>query len=51
MIIKSLVFVGSASGNPTPQIFWKLDGFPLPEVSFFVQVVVVLLTNLNFFFI
>lgn len=23
----------SASGNPTPQILWTLDGFPLPHVS------------------
>lgn len=28
--------VGSATGNPTPQITWKLDGFPLPEVCIFV---------------
>lgn len=28
-----LHFTGSATGNPTPQIIWKLDGFPLPEVS------------------
>lgn len=33
IIFLCVVFiVGSASGNPTPQIFWKLDGFPLPEV-------------------
>lgn len=34
----------SASGNPTPQIIWTLDGFPLPHVSlhsFVVAVVVI----------
>lgn len=29
-------FAGSATGNPTPQITWKLDGFPLPEVCIFI---------------
>lgn len=24
----------SATGNPTPQITWTLDGFPMPNVSF-----------------
>lgn len=23
----------SATGNPTPQIAWNVDGFPLPNVS------------------
>ncbi|XP_018916617.2 cell adhesion molecule Dscam2 isoform X1 [Bemisia tabaci] len=26
-----------ASGNPTPQITWKLDGFPLPQTERFVM--------------
>lgn len=25
----------SATGNPTPQISWNLDGFPLPNVRSF----------------
>lgn len=36
------VFIGSATGNPTPQITWKLDGFPLPEVC------IGIFQNLNF---
>lgn len=31
----SLFHLGSATGNPTPQITWKLDGFKLPEVRSF----------------
>lgn len=35
----------SATGNPTPQIVWNLDGFPLPNVSrFFISFFLFLLT-------
>lgn len=38
----------SATGNPTPQISWNLDGFPLPNVNTFSLILFIFSNNFLF---